>query len=145
MFTPLHPAVIAGLVVSGFGGYTGSATDPAKPAIVSNGSASTTAVTVSQVSTTIDIDCGLSNVFYSNLTGTLSTINLNNPYDGQTINWFIKKESPTSVTWPAAWLWQNGIPSAVTAVASTDVLTATYLGATSKWYVTLLTDMKVAP
>lgn len=142
---PTSAAVTAGLVVSGFVGYSGSAIDPSKPAIVSNGAAYTTTVTVTQDGTTIDIDCGSSNVFYSNLTGTVSTINLNNPYDGQTINWFIKKESPTAVTWPASWLWQNGIPSAVTAVASTDVLTATYLGATSKWYVTLLTDMKVAP
>lgn len=110
-------------------------------ALVSNGAARTPAVSVAS-GTTINVDCSLSNVFYTNIGHNVTTINFNNATDGQTINWFIiRPASPTyTVTLPASLAWPNATAGTVStsASATVDLLVATYLSATSKWYVTLL-------
>lgn len=110
-------------------------------ALVANGAARTPAVSAAS-GTTINIDCSASNVFYTNIAHNVTTVNFNNPTDGQTINWFvIRPASPTyTVTLPTTLLWPNATAGAIStsASATVDLLVATYLSATSKWYVTLL-------
>jgi len=115
----------------------------ATSALVSNGAARTPAVLAAS-GTTVNIDCSLSNVFYTNVGHNIATINLNNPTDGQTINWFIIRPSSTNYTvaLPTSLLWADGIDGTITTgtTGSVDLLVATYLSTTSKWYVTLLTN-----
>jgi len=128
----------------------GSAVEPAvivyglagAPAIRSDGGAYTTPVSASLVGNTLDIDCSLSNVFYVTVSANITTLNLNNPYLGQTINILFTQESAT-VTWPADFRWAffatTGTPNLTE--QSSDMLVATYLdnGSGAKWYCSLLT------
>jgi hypothetical protein len=115
------------------------------PAIRSDGGAYTTPVSASLVGNTLDIDCSLSNVFYVTVPGNVTTLNLNTPYLGQTINILFTQTENFVVTWPADFRWAffatTGTPNLTAAGGATDMLVATYLdnGSGAKWYCSLLT------
>jgi hypothetical protein len=131
----------------------GSAVEPAvivyglagAPAIRSDGGAYTTPVSASLVVNTLDIDCSLSNVFYVTVPRNVTTLNLNNPYLGQTINILFTQTENFVVTWPADFRWAffatTGTPNLTGGFGATDMLVATYLdnGSGAKWYCSLLT------
>jgi hypothetical protein len=131
----------------------GSAVEPAvivsgsagAPAIRSDGAAYTTSVSTSLVVNTLNIDCSLSNVFYVTVPRNVTTLNLNNPYLGQTINILFTQTENFVVTWPANFKWAffatTGTPNLTEGFGATDMLVATYLdnGDGENWYCSLLT------
>ena len=142
--------VMGSLSVDSFVGYTGSNTASSRPAIVSNGSAYTTSLSVTSASGVLDIDCGLSNVFYTTLTESISNLNLNNPSNGQTINVLFKQGTGGNFTmnWGTV---SNGLkwpiaaeePPLSTFAGQRDMFVATYIdmgGGDARWYCTLTND-----
>ena len=92
------------------------------------------------------IDCALSNVFTTTFTANVTVApSLNNPKDGQTINWFITQDATGSrtVTWPTSFKWAGGVAGALTTAANAvDLLVATYRSSTGFWYAALAKDFK---
>lgn len=119
------------------------------PAVKSNGGAYTTSVGLTSVSGVLDIDCSLSNVFYTTLTENITDLNLNNPSNGQTINVLFKQGTGGGFT--MSWgtvsnslKWPNAAyePPLSTFAAERDLFVATYIdiGTDAFWYCTLTND-----
>jgi len=103
--------------------------------------AHTAPVVVTFSATAMAIDCALSNVFTTTFTANVTVApSLNNPKDGQTINWFITQDATGSrtITWPASFKWAGGTAGVLTTTASAvDLLVATYRSSTGFWYAAL--------
>ena len=103
--------------------------------------AHTAPVAVTFSATAMAIDCALSNVFTTTFTANVTVApSLNNPKDGQTINWFITQDATGSrtVTWPSSFKWAGGTAGVLTTTASAvDLLVATYRSSTGFWYAAL--------
>jgi len=90
------------------------------------------------------LDASLSNVFTTTFTASVTVApTINNPKDGQTINWFITQDSTGSrlITgyWPTGFKWPNGSAGVLsTAANSVDLLIATYRASTGFWYASLV-------
>jgi len=99
----------------------------------------TPSVSLSTISSVLNIDCTLSNVFYCTTTaGTPFTVVPSNMADGQTINIFITQGGASASTWTASWAkWPGGVSAAVLSVGASvvDLVVATYRGGI--WYATL--------
>lgn len=98
---------------------------------------------LSSVGTTpsISLDCNSSNVFHVAMTTNVTSFTLTNPHSGQTVNIFFKQDGTgnRTITWPTNFKWPGGtVQTLSTAANSIDLLTATYNGVESAWFVTLL-------
>lgn len=104
-----------------------------------NGSASTPTNAIGNSGTAFTLDCSKSNVHSVTLTGSVATMTVSNPSDGQTINLFITQGSgPYTFAWPASFKWPGGSAGAVSvANGAVDLLVATYRASTGFFYVTL--------
>jgi len=143
--------VTASQLVAGSSSISGSGSSlygsSSVPALIANGSGYTPSTTVSYASS-ITLNCALSNVISTLLTGNVSSFSLTNPGIGQTINWFFVQDSTGSrtVTWPSgggsgSFKWPYGVAGVLsTAPNAVDLLVATYSTAsgTSFWYCTLI-------
>ena len=111
-----------------------------------SGWAATTPVAVTFSATAMAVDCSLSNVFTTTFTANVTVApSMNNPKDGQTINWFITQDGTGSrtMTWPASFKWSGASAGVLTTTANAvDLLVATYRTATTSWYVSLLKDLR---
>ena len=93
--------------------------------------------------TTVTIDCSLSNTFRMTFgAGNVTTLNVTNPSDGQTINVRLTQDAVggRTIVWPATFKFPSG--SAVTGVLSTatnaiDFLVCTYDASLTTWFCTL--------
>jgi len=103
------------------------------------GNAQTPSVVVTYGATTT-LNCALSNVFTTTLTGNITTVTISNPSDGQTINWFLTQDATGGLTiaWPSSFKWPGGTAGVLsTAANAVDLLVATYRAGTGFWYATL--------
>ena len=111
-----------------------------------SGWAATTPVAVTFSATAMAVDCSLSNVFTTTFTANVTVApSMNNPKDGQTLNWFITQDGTGSrtMTWPASFKWSGASAGVLTTTANAvDLLVATYRTATTSWYVSLLKDLR---
>lgn len=117
-----------------------SMTDMTATRATFTGNAQTTPVVVTYAAS-ITVNCQLSNVFTTTLTGNITTTTISNPQDGQTINWFLTQDAGGSKTiaWPANFRWPAGATTALTTTGNAvDLLTATYRTTPNAWYATLL-------
>jgi hypothetical protein len=114
--------------------------------LVVGGGALTSLAAVTFSATAMTVDCTLSNVFVTTLTGSVTTApSITNPGNGQNINWFITQDSVGSRTmvWPTSFKWPGGVDGVLsTAPNAEDLLVATYRSATTSWYATLAKDFK---
>ena len=98
----------------------------------------TSVVTATQSTSTIAVDCALSNVFETTLTSSIGTLTLSNPHDGQTINWFITQDATGSRTmaWGTSVKFPGGSGAGLlsTAANSVDLAILTYRSSTGFWY-----------
>jgi hypothetical protein len=104
--------------------------------------AHTGSLLVTQVGTAATVDCALSNVFATTLTGNITALTLSNPHDGQTINWFITQSGSggNSISWGSTVKFPGGpangqLSSTPNAV---DLAVLTYRSATGNWYGSVL-------
>lgn len=122
-----------------------SMTDATVTRATFTGNAQTTPVAVSYAAS-ITVNCQLSNVFTTTLTGNITTVTLSNPQDGQTINWFLTQDATggRTITWPASFRWPTGVSRTLSTTGnSVDMLIATYRSSVGFWYATLLKDFVV--
>lgn len=107
------------------------------------GHAQTTPVAVASSGGTLAIDCTASNVYTLTMNENVTTFNLTNPAQGQTINVVFTQDgtgSRTLTPWPASFKWPGGIvPVLSTNASAIDILVLTYVGTT--WYASLLKGM----
>lgn len=92
---------------------------------------------------TLTIDTDDSNVFTVTMNANVTTLNLSNADQGQTINILFTQDGTGSrtITWPASFKWPSGTAGVLsTAAGSIDLLVATYIGTT--WYASLLNDFQ---
>lgn len=104
--------------------------------------AHTDPVVVTFSATAMVVDCALSNVFTTTLTGNVTTApTYTNPKDGQTINWFLTQDATGSrtIAWGTLVKYAGGATQGVlsTAANSVDLAVLTYRAATGLWYATL--------
>jgi hypothetical protein len=134
-------ATALGQNVTGSGGIV-LATNPTIDRVTVTGNAQTTPVAVAFSATTMAVDCTESNVFTTTFTANVTVAPaLNNPQDGQTINWFITQDGTggRTMTWPTSFKWPLGTNTSLsTTTNAVDLLTATYRSATGFWYATIL-------
>lgn len=121
------------LAVTGIAGSAG---------LTVTGSASTPTYNIGTTVNTLTVDCSRSNVFYTTLTTAVnvSSVVLNNPQDGQTINIFVTQPSSgTAATMVGTWAkWPNGVAGVLsTTLGAVDLIVATYRSSTGFWYATL--------
>lgn len=106
------------------------------------GNAQTPSVVVAFSATAMVLNCDLSNVFATVFTAPVTTAPvINNPNDGQTINWFITQDATggRTMTWPSSFKWPGGSPGVLsTAANAVDLVVATYRTATGNFYASLL-------
>ena len=112
------------------------------PLDIVGGNAQTQPEAVAFSATVMAVNCALSNVFATTLTGNVTTApTFPNVSDGQTINWFLTQDATGSrtMTWPVAFKWPGGSPGVLsTAANAVDLVVATYRAATGNFYASLL-------
>ena len=116
--------------VSGAGFTAWAASPPAVGGTVPAGGrftfAHTAPVAVTFSATAMAVDCALSNVFTTTFTANVTTAPaLNNPKDGQTVNWFITQDGTGSRTlaYGANFKWPGGTaPTLTTTAAAIDIV-----------------------
>ena len=117
---------------------TGGATNGG---ITLNGSGATPPVTVTFSATAMTLDCTRSNVFRTTFTANVTTApTIDNPQNGQTINWLITQDSTGgwTMTWPTSFKWPGGTAGVLSTTAnSIDLLIAMYDSSTGYWYANL--------
>lgn len=117
------------------------ATSPTIGAATFTGGAQTTPSAVTFSATAMTVDCSLSNVFSTTFTANVTTApTINNPRNGQTINWFITQDGTggRTMTWPSSFRWPSGATRTLSTTAnSVDLLIMTYLSSTGFWYASL--------
>ena len=113
-------------------------------AIVATGGARTVPEQAVQVGSSITLDASLSNVFYTTLSQSITSVTIDNASSGQTINWFIIVPAETSrtVTFPAGWKWANSTVGVITSEAYTtvDLVTLTYMSFNSSWHASIINN-----
>jgi len=107
-----------------------------------NASAATPTYNLGTTGATMTIDCTKGNVFYTTLTSAtnVTTVTVNNPQDGQTINIFVTQPgSGTVATMVGTWAkWPGGVAGVLsTTLGAVDLIVATYRSSTGFWYATL--------
>jgi hypothetical protein len=128
--------------VSGqLGAYAPTANPTFSGVATFGGAAFTTTQTVSY-GTTTNIDCSTSNAFRIVFgAGNITTLNLNNPHNGQAINVRFKQDGTggRTVTWPASFRWNGGTtPLLSTPANAIDFLSAQYDSTDGTWVCNLL-------
>lgn len=99
-----------------------------------------TPVVVDSVSgASVTINLNDSNVFRVSMTGSVSTLTLQSPSDGQTINIRFKQTTGGhTMNWPTNFRWAFGsAPALSTAPGAIDLLVATYFADGDEWYASL--------
>jgi hypothetical protein len=106
------------------------------------GGAQTTVVGVAYNASSMTVNCLLSNVFYTVLTGNSGAPTISNPQDGQTINWWLGQDGTGGrviTAWPATFHFVGNVaPTLSTSPNRADLLVATYFGVTGAWLVTVI-------
>lgn len=131
--------------INGDGGLVIPTPTGSIPAIEAHGGAYTEATSASVSSNILNIDCGLSNVFYVVVSQNITTLNMNNPFLGQTVNILFKNLSGKTIVWPSNFKWAYfstlGTPQLSSETGSDeDMLVATYIniGDGAYWYCSFL-------
>jgi hypothetical protein len=141
VYTPATQALAVGGPVSAAGNFSigGFVT---KRLIFNQGAASTRPVVIAFAGTGMAMDCSLSNVFTSTLSGNVTgAVNISNMDDGQTINWRIQQDGTGNRTmaWPSNFRWAGGTAGVLsTTVNAVDLLVATFFASTGTWLCALL-------
>ena len=106
------------------------------------GSVMTTPVVVAFAGTGMSVDCSLSNVFTTTLTGNITGApSLINGGDGQTINWRLQQDGTgnRTISWPANFRWPSGTVQALSTPAnSVDLLVASFFASSGTWLANLI-------
>ena len=128
--------------IKGIGNKMGINNNNPTATLTIGGAAHTPPVDVTFNATTMTLDCLLSNVFTTTFTNSVTVApSVNNPQDGQTINWFITQDNVggRTMTWPTSFKWPSGASTLLsTGANAVDLVTATYRSATGFWYASLL-------
>jgi hypothetical protein len=109
-----------------------------------HGGAQTPSVQIGFAASGMTVNCQLSNVFLTTLTGSVTSAPvLSNPADGQTINWALAQDATGGRTmiWPSNFYWPAGQPGVLTTGGNgLDLLVATYFSLLGGggWLATLL-------
>ena len=124
---------------------TGSAVFNTNPTIDGanfTGHAQTAPVVGASVGGALTLDTTQSNVFTVSMTENVTTMTLNNPALGQTVNILLTQDGTGSrvITWPASFKWPGGTAEILsTNPNAVDLLVITYLG--TSWYASMLKGM----
>ena len=124
---------------------TGSAVFNVNPTIDGanfTGHAQTAPVPGSSTGGVLTLDMTESNVFTSTLTENVTTLTLNNPAQGQTVNILFTQDATGSRTmaWPASFKWPGGTASVLSTNSNAvDLLVITYIG--TDWYASMIKDL----
>jgi hypothetical protein len=114
--------------------------------IFSGGSANTRSVAIPYAATGMAMNCALSNVFTTTLSGNVTgAVNVSNQDDGQTINWRLQQDATGGRTmiWPSNFRWPGGTAGVLsTAPNAVDLLIASFFAATGTWLASLLKDFR---
>lgn len=107
------------------------------------GAAQTVPVAVAFSSGSMTVDCNLSNVFTTVMSGNSVAPTISNERNGQTINWFIAQDGVgnRTISWPASFKWVPGASTSLSTTANAvDLLVATYIAGPGFgfWYATLV-------
>ena len=110
--------------------------------IVSPGGANTRPVAIPFTATGMAMDCSLSNVFTTTLTGNVTgAVAIANQDDGQTINWRLQQDATGNRTmaWPGNFRWAGGAAGVLsTGANAVDLLVATFFASTGAWLANLV-------
>jgi hypothetical protein len=133
--------VLAATWESGGGLDIKAPTTTTLPGLKVSGAAFTPPVVVTFSATAMTVNCALSNIFTTTFTANVTVApSIDNPSNGQTLNWFITQDATGSrtMTWPSSFKWPGGVaPLLSTAANAVDLLVATYRSGTGFWYATL--------
>lgn len=110
--------------------------------IFNQGAANTRSVAIPFATTGMAMNCALSNVFATALTGSVTgAVAISNQDDGQTINWRLQQDGVGNRTmaWPANFRWVGGTAGVLsTGANAVDLLVATFFASTGTWLASLL-------
>jgi hypothetical protein len=115
--------------------------------IVNGGGANTRSVAIPFAGTGMAMDCSLSNVFTSTLTGNVTgAVAISNMDDGQTINWRLQQDGTPggsggnrTMSWPSNFVWPGGTAGVLsTPAGAVDLLVATFFASTGTWLASLI-------
>jgi hypothetical protein len=104
------------------------------------GGAGTPVNAIGNTGGTVTVDMSKSNVHTLTLTSNMTSLVLNNPVDGQTINVFITQDGTGSrtATWGSSIKWPGGVAGVLsTAASAVDLAVLTYRTATGFFYASL--------
>ena len=124
---------------------TGSAvfnTDPTIDGANFTGHAQTAPVVGASVGGALTLDTTQSNVFTVSMTENVTTMTLNNPAQGQTVNILFTQDATgnRTIIWPADFKWPGGTAETLSTNSNAvDLLVITYLG--TNWYASMLKDL----
>ncbi len=106
------------------------------------GNAQTAPVAIAFAGTGMVVNCELSNVFTTTLSGNITGApSLTNVGDGQTINWRLQQDGTGNRTmaWPSNFRWPGATPGVLsTAANAVDLLVATFFASSGTWLASLL-------
>jgi hypothetical protein len=132
-------AVGGPLSVAGNFSVTGQVT---KRLILNGGGANTRTQSIAFAATGMAMDCALSNVFQTTMSGSATgAVAISNMDDGQSINWKLTQDSVgnRTMTWPSNFRWPGGTPGVLsTAPNAVDLLVATFFASSGTWLASLL-------
>lgn len=110
--------------------------------ILNQGGANTRPVAIAFGGTGMAMNCALSNVFTTTLTGNVTgAVAISNQDDGQTINWRLQQDATgnRTMTWPSNFRWPGGTAGVLSTPGnSVDLLVATFFASTGTWLASLL-------
>jgi hypothetical protein len=113
-----------------------------KRLILNPGGANTRPVAIAFAATGMAMDCSLSNVFTTTLSGAVTgAVSISNMDDGQSINWRIQQDATGNRTmaWPSNFRWAGGTAGVLSTTANAvDLLVATFFASTGTWLASLL-------
>lgn len=110
--------------------------------IFNQGSASTRPVAIAYAATGMAMNCALSNVFTTTLTGNITgAVAISGQDDGQTINWRLQQDGSgnRTMSWPSNFRWAGGTAGVLsTGANAVDLLVATFFASAGTWLASLL-------
>lgn len=109
--------------------------------------AHTPPVADASVSNVLTINLADSNIFTVTMVENVTTLTLQNPGNGQTVNIVFSQDGfgSRTIIWPASFRWPGGVAGVLSTGANdADLLTLTYLSAQGVYLATLINDFAAA-